>query len=154
MIAFREESWSSLAKDATGGLFRKHWEELALDRDKIELSMDMEKYKQLSDSGVLHIVTARRDGRLVGYFVTFLMIHPHYKDAGLMALTDFYYLLPEERRGGAGAKLVIAMETSLKERGVVKAYLSCKLHEDHTPLFTLLGWKPTDITFTKHLGPK
>ena len=153
MITFRVERWRDFVIDGQH-LFSKHWEDVALDRDKIDLSVDNAKYEQLDDLGLLHIVTARKDGRLVGYFLGFLMIHPHYKEAGLMAVTDIYYLLPEARSGGTGAKLFIEVEKSLKERGVVKAYLSCKIHQDHTKLFTRLGWKPTDITFSKIIGGK
>lgn len=153
MITFQQEKWREFAKEAQP-IFTKHWEELALDRDKIDLSLDHPKYEQLDEVGALHIVTVRKNGRLVGYFLSFLMIHPHYKEAGLMAVTDFYYLLPEARSGGTGAKLFIEVEKLLRKRGVVKVYLSCKLHQDHTKLFKRLGWRPTDTTFTKYLGEK
>lgn len=151
MITFHEERWRDFYKEAQY-IFPQHWADLALDQDKIQMSVDNAKYEQMDDLGILHIVTARRDGRLIGYFLAFLMIHPHYKDAGLMAIADIYYLLPEERSGGTGARLFAEVEESLKRRGVVKAYLSCKIHQDHTKLFTRMGWKPTDLTFTKHIG--
>lgn len=151
MITFHVERWREFAPDGQA-LFPKHWEDLALDRDKIDLAVDSAKYEQMDDLGILHIVTARKEGRLIGYFLSFLMAHPHYKNAGLMAVADVYYLLPEARPGGTGAKLFAAVENFLRERGVVKAYISCKIHQDHTKLFTRLGWKPTDISFTKYLG--
>jgi hypothetical protein len=151
VITFQVERWREFAPDGYQ-IFPRHWEDLSLDRDKISLSVDDPKYQQLDDLGILHIVTARKDGRLIGYFLSFLMIHPHYKDAGMMAVADIYYLLPEARSGGTGVKLFAEVEKSLRERGVIKAYLSCKIHQDHTELFTRLGWKATDIMFTKHLG--
>lgn len=151
MTKFQVEKWREFAPDGNK-LFHRHWEDLSLDRDKIQLSVDEAQYERMDDLGILHIVTARKEDRLVGYFLAFLMTHPHYKDAGLMAVTDIYYLLPEERSGGLGLKLLAEVEKSLLARGVTKAYLSCKIHQDHTKLFTHLGWKPSDITFTKLLG--
>lgn len=149
-ITFAVEPWINLWRDAQE-LFQKHWEELALDQDKIALGVDFNSYVLLDIQGKLHIVTARNDGQLVGYFIAFLMIHPHYKDAGVMALADVYYVLPEFR-GVTGVQLLTEVERTLKERGVKKAYLSCKIHQDHSRLFNALGWKPTDITFSKYLG--
>jgi GNAT superfamily N-acetyltransferase len=151
VITFQVEKWAEFEKEGSL-IFRRHWEDLALDHDKIDLGVDNQKYQQMDDLGILHILTARKDGRLIGYFLAFLMVHPHYSNAGLMAIADVYYLLPEARSGGTGARLFAEVEKTLKARGVVKAYLSCKLHQDHSKLFTRLGWKPTDLTFTKYLG--
>jgi hypothetical protein len=80
-----------------------------------------------------------------------LLTHLHYKDAGLMYYTDVYYLKPEHRRGGNGAKFMIAVQQILKFRGVVKLYMSTKVHQDNGPLFERLGMKLSDRVFTKML---
>lgn len=132
---------------------RKHHGELALDQDKIELALDLDRYEAMRAAGILHVVTMRDAWQLVGYFVAFLLPHVHYKNAGLMAFTDIYYVMPEYRRSG-GAQLFIQAEKTMKERGVTKAYLSCKVHQDHSALFEHLGWTFTDKSFTKYLGDK
>ena len=109
----------------------------------------------MEKSGILHIVTIRSTGRLVGYYIAFVLPHHvHYSKAGIMAFTDIYYILREFRTGGTGTKLFIEAERTLRNRGVVKAYLSCKVHDDHTALFEGLGWKKTDYAFTKMLGKR
>ena len=50
-------------------LFPKHWEELALNKDKVPLSPDWNRYKSVEDVGMLSFVALRQDGKLVGYFV-------------------------------------------------------------------------------------
>src|SRR5256885_610341 len=67
-------------------IFPLHWKELARFQDKIALKCDTEKYAALEKSDILLLVTARAEGRLVGYFVGFIMPHPHYRDAGLFGL--------------------------------------------------------------------
>ena len=151
MITFQVEKWASYYPDAEP-LMPQHWREMAMDQDRIKLSLDVPKYEQMEHNGVLHILTARDDGMLVGYYLAFIFPHFHYADAGLMAFTDIYWLKPEYRKGPTGALLFIEAERSLKARGVTKAYNSCKIHQDHTALFERLGWIPTDICFTKYLG--
>lgn len=132
-------------------LFQKEWEEIALDKDHIPLAVDIERYSQMQELGTLHILGARDEGRLVGYYIAFLFPHPHYKTAGVMAMTDVYYLLPEYRRGGFGVALLVEAERSLRAKGVTKAYMSCKVEHDHTQLFEYLGWRKSDFCFIKLL---
>lgn len=132
-------------------LFRQEWEEIALDKDHISLSVDVDRYSQMQALGTLHILGARDDGKLVGYYIAFLFPHPHYKDAGAMAMTDVYYLLPQYRRGGYGVTLLVEAERSLREKGITKAYISCKVQHDHTELFEHLGWTKSDFCFIKLL---
>ena len=101
--------------------------------------------------GILHILTLRDDGKLVGYYLAFVFPHVHYASSGLMSFTDVYYLRPEYRRGGIGAALLAEAERTLRDRGVTKAYLSCKVHQDHSELFQMLGWRKTDYCFAKML---
>jgi hypothetical protein len=58
-------------------------------------------------------------------------------------------MLPEARKGGGGVRLFIEAERSLREKGVVKTYLSTKVHKDNTAIFERLGWRLTDKVFTK-----
>lgn len=150
-VIYAVERWADYAKDAEA-LWPAHYAELALDQDKIKLGVDYERYEKADAEGHGMIVTARDDGKLVGYFIAMLLPHLHYKDAGKMAYPDVYYVLPEYRTAGVGAKLLLALEMACKAIGVTKIYMTCKLHQDHSKLFELLGYKPTDIVFTKYIG--
>ncbi len=151
VCTFQIENWEKFFADVQP-IFPLHWAELALDQDAVKLGIDNERYLQMQAAGMLHILTMRSAGELVGYYIAFVLPHTHYKDAGLMAFTDIYFVLPEFRKGPTGMALFIEAERTLKERGVKKAYLSCKVHMDHSKLFEALGWTFTDKSFTKYIG--
>lgn len=151
MIRFDVEQW----KDALPELqpmFQLLWDDVGLDKEKFKAKHDDAKYTALDAAGMLHVVTARASGRLVGYFISFLTPNPHYVDSGLMAYTDMYYLAPECRKGSIGLRLFAFVEKCWREKGVVKAYSSHKLHRDRSSMFRVLGWTPTDLIYTKVLA--
>lgn len=150
MTTYQQETFANWYADAQH-LIHQHWAELAMDKGKIPLSMNVEGYQNLERNGSLVIVTARELGDLIGYYLAFVFPHLHYVDMGLMAFTDAYWVMPD-RRYGVGVNLFIEAERVLKAMGVVKGYLSCKVHQDHSKLFEALGWKLTDLCFTKFWG--
>jgi hypothetical protein len=151
LIEYQVEKWSDVLPEMEP-LWPAHYEELSLEKGKSEMAADFSRYSEMEKAEMLHVVTVRSDGRLVGYHVNILLSHLHYSKAGLMAHTDMYYLMPEFRKGGTGTKMLLAVEQSLLNKGVVKAYTSHKVHQDHSELFKALGWKATDIVYTKYLG--
>lgn len=150
MLTFQEEKWVEAFPDMQR-LFPAHYAELALDQESVKLSPNIEMYEEADKKGLMHLVTARNDGHLVGYFVAAVLPHLHYREAGPMSQTDAYFVDPGYRVGGCGAKLLMFAEESLREKGVKKIYISTKLHSNHSELFEKLGYKATDVVFTKLL---
>jgi GNAT superfamily N-acetyltransferase len=131
-------------------LFSDLWEDVAVDKNRFTAKCDEETYKKLESAGFLHLVTARDEGKLAGYFLMFVLPNGHYLGAGNMAFTDMYYVKPEYRRGNIGLQLFTFMEKTLLERGdVVKCYTSHKLHRDRSLMLKFLGWTPTDLVYSK-----
>lgn len=151
MTTFQEEKFAPFYAEAdANGLFREHHKELAVNQDKIAMDLDPERYQKIEDAGMLFVLTVRDEGKLIGYLVAFPMAHLHYKSAGLMCLTDMYWISPAHRRG-VGAKLFIEFEKRMRARGAVQIMTGCKRHQDHTALLEALGWENTDLTFVKCL---
>jgi len=147
-LTYQLERWAQFWQDCQP-LITIHWKELALDQEWIPLGVNEERFASVDALDMLHILTVRDEGRLVGYFLAIVMPHMHYKDAGPMAFTDMYFIHPDYRIGGTGAKMLAEVERTLRARGVVKAYLSTKVHQDHSDLFEKMGWRFTDKAFTK-----
>jgi GNAT superfamily N-acetyltransferase len=151
VLSFQVEPWSRLWSDGQE-LFQLHYNELALHKDVMPMGLDNNFYSDLEHRRYLLVVTARRDSRLIGYFVGIVIAHhPHNKDAGKVSTVDMFYIAPDERRGGAGAKLLIFAEDALKKNGVVKATLTTKVKFESGALLDALGWEKTDIVRQKVL---
>jgi GNAT superfamily N-acetyltransferase len=150
-MQFQREAWSAALPELRK-LFPRLWEDVALDKDYFTAQCDEAKYESLDEQQILHLVTARTESsQLAGYFVCFVTPNAHYEGAGLMAFTDMYYVLPQYRKGNTGLRLFSFMEETLKERGVVKFYTSHKLHRDRSAMMKLLGFKATDMVYSKVL---
>lgn len=128
-------------------LVYEHWQELGLDLD-LEIAPNFEAMKQLESMGMFKAITVREDGRMVGYLLAVVNNHLHYRTSPKMLIVDAYYISPE-CRSGTGVKLVRFTEKLAKEIGAIKIYFSCKVHKDHSQLFTSLGYRLSDFAFTK-----
>jgi GNAT superfamily N-acetyltransferase len=151
MLKLQVEPWEVLWRDGQD-IFRTHYDELALHKESMPLGLDNELYSDLQTKNFLLIVTARRSGRLVGYYVGVIVSHhPHNKDAGKVSTTDMFYIIPSERKGGAGVKLLKFAEAELKANGVIKATISTKAGFENGELLEALGWHKSDIVRQKVL---
>ena len=150
MIKFAVEKWSDCVAEIRP-IAHMLWEDVAVDKEIFRAKIDERIYKELEEKGVLHLVTARKEGKLVGIYLSFLVLNPHYEGQGFMAFTDAYYLSRDCRNGNTGLQLFSFAEKAWREKGCTKAYTSHKIHRDRSALMKELGWTPRDIIYTKVL---
>lgn len=86
-------------------LLIEHREELATDKALMVLKPDFETYYKLDDAGVLLVIGAYRDGKMIGYSVSLLARNMHYADL-FQCQNDVLFLTKDERRGSAGLRLI------------------------------------------------
>lgn len=132
-------------------LFPRHWEELALNKDKVPLDPQYEVYLQREDAGQVMLITMREAGQLLGYFVGFVAPGLHYKTC-LTLTMDIFYVWPEARGNGGGFQLFKAVEKEAKRRGVQRMFVGSKLHKDASWLFEKLGYEPVETYYSTWLG--
>lgn len=149
-VTFQVEKWSDCLLELRP-LFAFLWKDVAVDQDRFVAKCEEAKYKALADAGALCLTTMRLDGMLVGYYVALILPNPHYEGQGKMVYTDQYFILPTLRRANLGMKLFAFSEKAWREMGAVKAYSSHKIHRDRSKMFVALGWKPTDLVYSKIL---
>jgi GNAT superfamily N-acetyltransferase len=149
-IKFQRESLSSVRSEIIP-LLEKHWEEIAVNRDKIKLNPDWEVYEALEVAGNLGIYTARLDGKLVGYFVVIAERHIHYKDH-IFAANDIVYLDPDYRKGMVGARLMKFAEEDLRNIGVSVLTINTKVHKPFDHLLERMGFTLKERVYSKYLG--
>ena len=150
MIEYKEETYDQVI-DEIKPLLEDHWEEIALHKDTIKLNPDYKRYQEMFKNGSMKIVTARDDGKLVGYCILMLYHHIHYKDQ-FMAMDDIFFIAKDYRKGLTGVKLFIKTEEIMKQYGVTKLSMNVKVHQDVGTIFERLGYKETERMFTKMIG--
>jgi hypothetical protein len=128
-----------------------HWEELALNKDKVPLDPQYDLYEARDDAGQLLLVTLRETGRLVGYFIGFIAPGFHYKTC-LTLTMDIFWTHPDVRGGFSGVKLFRLVEKEAKRRGVHRMFYGSKMHKDASRLFEFLKMEPVEIYYSKWIG--
>jgi GNAT superfamily N-acetyltransferase len=147
---YSRENFSDVRNDIEV-LLEKHWEEIALNKSKIKLNPDWDTYLSLYEAGQLGIYTARKDKKLVGYFIVVAAPNPHYKDH-IFAVNDIIYLDPEYRKGFVGVKLIKYAEKNLKELGVSVLAINTKVHKPFDSLMERLGFSLIERVYSKYIG--
>jgi GNAT superfamily N-acetyltransferase len=132
-------------------LFPAHWEELALNKDKVPLDPQYDIYLARDARGEVMFVTLRQDGELVGYFVGFIAPGLHYKTC-LTLTMDIFYTRQDLRGGTAGLRLFRAVEKEAARRGVQRLFYGSKLHKDASRLFAAMRCEPVETYYTKWIG--
>lgn len=136
------------------GALDTHWDELALNKDKVPLDPRWEVYYEAEENGGLVCMVMRDDAaEVVGYFLGFVAPGLHYKTC-LTCTTDIFYIRPEFRHNHplAGLRLFRATERELRSRGVNRWFAGTKLHQDVGRLFEALKFEPADMYWSKWLG--
>jgi GNAT superfamily N-acetyltransferase len=146
-----QQEFLATVKDEIVPLLNSHWEEIALNKDKIKLNPDWEAYDNLEQVDKLKIFTARDDNKLVGYFVVIVGVNIHYKDH-LFASNDIIYLSPEHRKGFTGIRLIKFAEKCLKQDGISVLTINTKVHQPFDKLMDFLKFRKIERVYSKYLG--
>ena len=127
-----------------------HYNEIALNQDRIKLNPDWDVYNELEQQGKLKIFTARDTDTLVGYFVVVVGVNMHYKDH-TFACNDIIYLHKEYRKGFAGIKLIKFAKKCLTEDGVSVLAINTKVHQPFDKVLERLGFNLIERVYSSYL---
>lgn len=150
MLTYQLEDWATYVRDCQA-LWWEHWEEIAVQKDRMPMRPDEEAYRALEAAGRLQIVTAREQGVMVGYIVSVVRPHMHYADV-LTGYEDAYFLSKSHRKGMAGVKLIREAIRHMRAVGVQKCFFMTKAALDMGRIFERLGFTKTDIVYSKWIG--
>lgn len=150
MVTYQQEFLTTFEKDCHE-LLKLHWEEIALNKDKIRMNPDWDTYQKMEELGALKIFTAREGSKLVGYFVVIVASNLHYKDH-LFAENDVIYLHKDHRKGFTGIRLIKFAEKCLKLDGVSVLKVNTKVHQPFDKLMLFLKFGLVERVYTKYLG--
>jgi hypothetical protein len=123
--------------------FDPHWQELALNQDRVPLDPQYEIYLERDRAGQVLCVVLREAGRILAYFVGFVAPGLHYRTCLTLQL-DIFWLHPDYRDGDSlqaverdmlCMQLFDAVEVEGRRRGVQRFFCGSKLHQDAAALF-------------------
>lgn len=132
-------------------LLPRHYEELALNKDKVPLDPQYDDYLRRDAAGQVLCITLRTAGELVGYFIGFVAPGLHYQTCLTLTL-DIFWLAPEHRGRMGGVKLFKAVEAEAGRRGVQRMFVGSKCHLDASWLFERLGYERVEVYYSAWLG--
>jgi len=131
-------------------LILQHWAEVGSNRDVLRFNPDHDLYRRAQFLGKLHIQTARRAGRLVGYMLIFLLQHP--RDVGAKIVRDdAIYVIPCERKHAVGYKMIKNAIGYAIDQGAVLAMFTKKAYREDSRYLERLGFVPKEIIYSKVL---
>lgn len=134
-------------------LLDMHYQELALNKDKVPLRPQWHVYDARERAGELIYVTLREAGELIGYVIGFIAPGLHYETC-LTCHMDILFVCPDRRDAAAKGVLLMIdrMEVELKRRGVHRWFMGTKLHKDIGAIFRRRKFEPVEMTYTKWIG--
>lgn len=128
-----------------------HYEELALNKDRVPLDPQYDVYLERERKGQLLLVVGRDAGEVVCYFIGFIAPGLHYQTC-LTCTMDIFYVRKDKRTGTAGVRLFRFVEAELKKRGVQRWFMGSKVQADASALFQRIGAEPVETYYSKWIG--
>jgi len=148
MIEYRIEPFTDEIIVELQYLIELHYAELTLHKEVVKLDPDWDKYKHLAKLGMIAFITARDDGKLIGYSLFFVSPHIHYKN-NIMANNDVIFLHPAYRQGRTGIKLLYKCEEVLQAMNVDKIIWHIKFAKDFRNILYRMGYEDEDALVGK-----
>jgi hypothetical protein len=128
-------------------LLKQHYDEIALNKDIIKMNPDWEAYARLDAVNALRIYTARRNDKLLGYFVVIVSKSLHYRDH-LFANNDVIFLTKPARKGLTGIKLIKYAIESLAAEGITKLHINTKAHQPFDAILERLNFEEIERVYS------
>lgn len=139
-LVFTEASIAASPRE-TSVLWERHWSETEVNYRKSALNPDWQQYLATERAGASRYFTARRDGELVGHL--YFIVHTNRHSQAVNAVEDFFFFMPEHRRGHDAIKLLRYAIACLRSEGVVQIGMSSKLTgtKDIDPILRRVGFR-------------
>ena len=137
-------------------LFKRHWQEIAVNQDKIPLDPNWDLYFAYDLADILNVLTVRSNGVLVGYYFILIYPHLHYCSTA-WAQTDIFWIDPAYRSGWTGVRMFREGERQAKARGakVIKVIVKLFFEAERGTLGRILkrlGYANDEAVWSKYIG--
>lgn len=148
MFDIKEENSIEVARELLP-LLQPHYEEVEDKSEVIPLNVNWNLLESFFKAGIMCVITARVDNKIVGYFANILS--EDFMTSTLSAREVGLYIDPEYRHTRLFLKLMSKTSDVLRNKGVVTQYITFKAgHNTDLPL--RCGFTHTETTYQKILG--
>jgi len=148
MISYGWEHYSEALCQEMLPLLRANWRESSSYEEGIEADPDFERYRKLDAAGMCLCITAREEGRLVGY-VVYVVTHSTHHKTIMCGIGDAAYTDPQHR--GVGNQLLKIAEKHLKVAGVTRIGWTVDPRSRMHGLLLEDGYVPDEVIMEKRL---
>jgi len=111
--------------------------------------IDHDQFIQMESIGLLQLVTARKNKKLVGFHASTIINDIFYKDKKT-AFVLIYLLAKECRGGGQGLKMFEYADNLFKEKNIDRSFMSRKIHINNEKMFNKLGYTKIESNYEKY----
>jgi len=116
----QQESWQEFYPDCLP-LFEEHDAEIGEQSSDMPLDPNVEGYAGLDKAGMLQILTARQDGKLIGYCI-FVISQSLQSRKVIVGTQNLWFVTKEKRRGGIAGRLYLKSIALMRAKGVKNIY--------------------------------
>lgn len=109
-----------------------------------------ERYDLLEAAGVLDVFGAYCNGVMIGFVSTLSQVSMHYGQP--ITITESFYVLKDHRRGGAGVKLLRAVEQLARYKNSAGILITAPDGEALDTVLASTGYRPSHKVYFKGLG--
>ena len=150
MIEYKVETLDECLEEVKP-LLEEHYELVAMYKDRVELLPDYTRYYDMEKVNMLHIVTARDEGKLIGYFISVVSPHMHYMSTKY-AVNDIVFIEEAYRKTKVGLDMFKFTEEALKADGVDVIVIHMKTSLPFDSLCEGLGYDYAERNYSKYIG--
>lgn len=135
------------------GLLKEHWKEVPFGKFKIDLDIDEAAYNTANAAGLARCYGYYDEHAvLAGYMVIMIAPMMHHKGK-LQAITDSFYIVPEERDKGAFSRMLDYAEQDIK-KGTEASFLGIVVNNNFDipeEYLNKKGYQKTETIYTKEV---
>ncbi len=114
-----------------------------------EADVNHDDFINMDNMGILRVITARKDNKLIGFHVSMITNDMFYRDKKT-AYVMHYYLMKEHRGNGRGLKMFEYAENLNKKDDIDRSFMSRKTHINNEKMFSALGYNKIEINYEKY----
>lgn len=132
-------------------LVQQHYHEVESYQEVAPLNVDVDKYRQLYDLGLLSVVTARDGDRLIGYCIDSIGAGLHCKST-LFAVNDAIFVHPDYRGTLVAYRMVSEVKRELISLGVQIHMIHMKSNKPFKRLVEKQGYDQLEMVYSQYIG--